>query len=759
MSEVPAANNVIFIGNSVSLGRGPANIPLFYPSYNNSAANIIYAANTLPGSPRNFTTTSSAYNWAVTNNFFINNSDNPIPRIDADGMVLYLDASQASSYPQTGSTWYDVSGNNINGTLTNGPTFNSNGAIVFDGVDDYVNCNNNSNPLLNPGPSEAWSLSTTFKNSQPLPNDNTIYGIAGKRVINEVNGYTLMLRGGNYNGVLARLSTSGQSLVDIVPITNYSNILSNGNYHQMVMTYGTNDTGSLYIDGVLVGQSIAPNFDFNNASSAFKIGVGDTNNGHPFNGSINSVSFYNKALTQTEIKQNYFQSNIVTDGLVFMTDANNLVSYPKSGTTSYSLTGSYVGNLINGVSFANNNGGVFSLDGSDDYIQIPYDSYWNSNVFGTATNFTLACWVKPDLFENWDTLISKIDINNVGGWYSANEGPAIWSYDGGFQGVFTSGVAGNPAGSYMILSYPTTNTTKWYHLCLTGDGTTLRFYVDGVEVANDLLSNRTYPVTTSTVGPTFGYRQYWKGQMANMSLYTRGITSFEVQQNYQATKDKFLGQNIVTNGLVLNLDAADKNSYPGTGTTWYDLSGNGNNATLYNGTSWNSTGYMSTDAVDDYIQIPNASSLQVTTGFTQVIWVKFNNIVTVSYKTLFGKPNLAQYGMIVEWYGGNPILFDFSVSGNRNALGLVYPGTSWVMVAQSYNSTGGANNQIGYIRGGATDTIYATRTGNVDTDTSPMNIGQAGLSMDVGMALVYNRGLTQTELDQIYNATKTRFGL
>jgi hypothetical protein len=216
---------------------------------------------------------------------------------------------------------------------------------------------------------------------------------------------------------------------------------------------------------------------------------------------------------------------------------------------------------------------------------------------------------------------------------------------------------------------------------------------------------------------------------------------------------------IPSNGLVLNLNASNLDSYPGTGTTWYDLSGNGNNATLYNGTSWNSTGYMSTDAVDDYIQIPNATSLQVTTGFTQVIWVKLNNIVTVSYKNLFGKPNYVKYGMIVEWYGGNPILFDFSVSGNRNALGLVYPGTSWVMVAQSYNSTGGANNQIGYIRGGATNTIYATRTGNVDTDTSPMNIGQAGLSMDVGMALVYNRGLTQTELDQIYNATKTRFGL
>ena len=218
---------------------------------------------------------------------------------------------------------------------------------------------------------------------------------------------------------------------------------------------------------------------------------------------------------------------------------------------------------------------------------------------------------------------------------------------------------------------------------------------------------------------------------------------------------------IVTDGLVVCLNAADKTSYPGSGTTWTDLSGNGNNATLYNGTNWNSTGYMSTDAVDDYIQIPNAASLQLTTGFTQVIWVKLNNIVTVSYKTLFGKPNYTKYGIIVEWYGGNPILFDFSVSGNRNIIGTLSPGSlgTWIMVAQSYNASGGSNNQIANIRGGTTATSTATRTDNVDTDTSPMNIGQAGLSMDVGMALLYNRGLTQTELDQIYNATKGRFGL
>ena len=56
-----------------------------------------------------------------------------------DGLVLALDAGDKNSYPGSGTTWFDVSGNN-NGTLTNGPTFNSSngGSIVFDGVDDFI---------------------------------------------------------------------------------------------------------------------------------------------------------------------------------------------------------------------------------------------------------------------------------------------------------------------------------------------------------------------------------------------------------------------------------------------------------------------------------------------------------------------------------------------------------------------------------------------------------------------------------------------
>lgn len=66
------------------------------------------------------------------------------PDIITDGLVFCLDAANSKSYPGTGTAWTDLSGNDNNGTLTNGPTFDSSngGSIVFDGVNDQVNCGN-----------------------------------------------------------------------------------------------------------------------------------------------------------------------------------------------------------------------------------------------------------------------------------------------------------------------------------------------------------------------------------------------------------------------------------------------------------------------------------------------------------------------------------------------------------------------------------------------------------------------------------------
>jgi len=80
------------------------------------------------------------------------------PKIITSGCVLSLDAADKLSYKGSGTSWYDLSGNNTTATLTNGPTFNAAnmGSIVFDGTDDKVTI---SNEFI----FHLWSFTIFFK--------------------------------------------------------------------------------------------------------------------------------------------------------------------------------------------------------------------------------------------------------------------------------------------------------------------------------------------------------------------------------------------------------------------------------------------------------------------------------------------------------------------------------------------------------------------------------------------------------------------
>jgi hypothetical protein len=523
MSEAPAANNVIFIGNTTSIGRGPANKPLFYPAFNNTAANILYAINTLPGSPGNFTSTGSAYNWAVTNNFFINNSDDPIPRINADGMVLYVDANQPTSYPTTASTWYDLSGRNNNGTLINGPIWNSNGWFDFDGTDDWVQLS-------------SLALSTTAYTKVAWFNpdgatSNIISGGGDGQHAFWMNGTATNLQAG-HNGAW--------STVDYSPGT------MTGRWWFGAVTFNTSTGWVLYLNGSVVDTD-ANTTTFTGGTAVRIAAFNDGSN--LFDGKIATSQVYNRVLTTAEIKQNYFQSNIVQNGLVFMVDANNLVSYPKSGTSTYSLTGSDIGTLTNGVGYSNSNGGTFSFDGVDDYIL-------GTNTYNLS-NFTAEVWVYPTVTPSSATYPSAISttypgtnstVNYTIGWYN---GGAYWM--GGFYN-------GSSGGWHEIFVTPPTLNT-WHHYSLTYNGTTLLLYHNGVVEGTLSTTDTAAGGGPIRIGRRWDAGDYFLGNIANSKVYSRALTSDEVQQNYQATKDKFLGQNIITNGLVLNLDSANKDSY------------------------------------------------------------------------------------------------------------------------------------------------------------------------------------------------------
>jgi hypothetical protein len=227
------------------------------------------------------------------------------------------------------------------------------------------------------------------------------------------------------------------------------------------------------------------------------------------------------------------------------------------------------------------------------------------------------------------------------------------------------------------------------------------------------------------------------------------------------------GPKIITDGLVLALDAGSPRSYPGTGTTWSDLSTSNNNGTLTNSPTFSSNngGSIVFDGANDYVNIGvNKSCNRFTGDFAISVWVNRTNTGGT-----FGN-----------------IIGDYYTNSTANAL-------EWQLMMSNtaqlnlYNVTGGyiiSNTASGFSSGvwinvvvsriGSTITMYAntnsiataTNTTTFGSSTGNLNIGIDGnnssepFTGNIASVLIYkNKGLTLSEVQQNYNTIKKRFGL
>ena len=207
---------------------------------------------------------------------------------------------------------------------------------------------------------------------------------------------------------------------------------------------------------------------------------------------------------------------------------------------------------------------------------------------------------------------------------------------------------------------------------------------------------------------------------------------------------------IVQSGLVLNLDAGVLSSYPGSGTTWTDLSGNGNTGTL----SPTSIGYSSAnggslvfDGTDDLI----STTFATTAGqaVTYAGWVYDTQTVDGTYKNFID--SLTQSPMI-WWNTSGRIEFDGSEAGTFTTT-LVYR-NQWVYVALSKPS--GTSSPSYYANG----VLVGTGNPYPTPALTPTWLNRAGSSTWKGNCSIiqaYNRALTATEIRQNYLATKSRY--
>jgi len=214
---------------------------------------------------------------------------------------------------------------------------------------------------------------------------------------------------------------------------------------------------------------------------------------------------------------------------------------------------------------------------------------------------------------------------------------------------------------------------------------------------------------------------------------------------------------IVTNGLILNLDAAKRDSYPGSGTSWRDISGNNSNTTLtlISGSTFTST-FNGTFAFNG------------TGSFADMPIQNFATSTSFSVETVMSVPSYNQFGSRAHFLsgtGGNSmIIFTATTLNMWNEAGGVNnlqisatftAGTTYhVIVTRDTNNLVTLYTNGSFIGSGSRDGQFRWATiGRLGSGTTFCSI------INLSTVKIYNRALSSTEVTQNYNALKGRFGL
>jgi len=531
--------------------------------------NVTTSANFIrDNSPNNYTLTNNGTaTWAATGPFNQNSSkgrtlSNTVmantldeftgaPVVDTSLMV-WVDAGQTASYPGSGTTWTDLSGNGKNYTLTNSPTFNSltnGGVITFAGASSQYATT--AATLFNSTTTNTYSI-----NIWVYPTGaGQIVQVDGQSTPNTAYHYTALeitaaglIYFGQWTGAMTTIITSAQSL---------------NAWYNLAITYnGT--TATAYVNGASVGSS-AIAWSAPGANTFFALMSQDATNMSGTtayaSGSIGAFSVYNRALAAPEVAQNYNalrsryektaitatqmpvvqrQQNsgtllinsgifdeftgapVVDTGLQLWLDAAQTTSYPGSGATWTDLSGAgNNGTLTASPSFSSTtNGGTLTFNGSSQYATTTLSS-------ATISDGTLSAWCYPITSPNAANFDGIIDGDLAGSY-----GTGIGINNGTYQAILNN--------QFWTTIGQNVTLNQWVMVSMTFTATTALFYLNGVQVA--ILSytrGAVSPGTNYLIGKSAANARYFNGGIATAMIYNRALTADEILSNFNALRGRY----------------------------------------------------------------------------------------------------------------------------------------------------------------------------------------------------------------------------
>jgi hypothetical protein len=475
------------------------------------------------------------------------------PCVATDGLILYLDAFNSSSYAGTGTTWYDmISGKSY--SLINTPVFDSTGpkCMNLNGSTQYLS-GNISQLTFGTG---DFAIQANIK----------LNGLS--------NGFTgayaaafVCAAGGGTGSCLLQIGGSSTAYTNIGVYHESSNIYSSINYNfstniiYNVAVTRSSGVMTVYINGAAIGSTAASNsYDFNKSGTLlgkhYFAGYEQY-----FKGNIYSLQAYSKNLSSTEVLQNFNatkkrytpEENIARDGLVFHYDAGKTSSYSGIGVTIFDLSGiGNTGTLINGPTFSSLNGGSIVFDGSNDYFEAQHSS--SLNISGSIT---VDVWVYMTSVSNSADMNLICKYSNAGG--SSNQSWILFKSTGDYRSASPDGLTANnnefvwlasSNGNYsgaLIGTGEQVLTNTWYNVVAIYNSSTekMQMYLNGQLKTNVTRTGQTSGVLSTNLrnlqigGTPLDSNRWIQGRIPIARVYNRALTQQEISQNYNAVKNRY----------------------------------------------------------------------------------------------------------------------------------------------------------------------------------------------------------------------------